>query len=337
MKIIKNKEDRNSILFYLANLISIFGTAIYTFAISLYVLKITGSSLSFSTTLILSIIPIIAFNPIVGTMVDRFDKKKLAILANFFNGIFLLIIYLISIWKGLSIGIVYLSTFILSSINIIFDVSIDSSIPNIVSKGKIVTINAVNRIIDSISSILGPVVGGIVFVTFDIETFILFNSISFFISSILDYQIDFNLYKSNTSDNSIDVNKKINYFSEIKEGFRYLLSRKNIKDFIIMFIGVNFFISFSVSIPMPIVLNNVLMIPEKNYGFIQSGTPIGMIIGAIIVKKIVSKLKLNNLFSFIGVLMSVGIVLLSIPLMSSLKVEDINFISAYYFIVMMFI
>ncbi len=335
MKIIKNKESQNSILFYLASLISIFGTAIYTFAMSLYVLKVTGSSLSFSSTLILSILPIVFLNPFVGVIVDKYNKKKLVILANILNGIFLLAIYIISVFNGVSIGIIYLSTFVISSINIIFDVSIDSSIPNIVSKEKIVSINAGNRIIDSISSILGPVMGGIVFVIFDIKTFILFNSISFFISSILDWKIDFNLYKNNSLDNDRVINK--NYFIEIKEGFKYLISKKSIKDFIIIFIIYNFFISFSISIPMPIILNNIFMMPEKNYGFIQSGVPIGMIIGAIIVKKIINKLKLNNLLSLIGTLMAAEIILLAIPLMSKINSYNINYLSVYYFFIMMFI
>lgn len=335
MKIIKNKESQNSILFYLASLISIFGTAIYTFAMSLYVLKVTGSSLSFSSTLILSILPIVFLNPFVGVIVDKYDKKKLVILANILNGIFLLGVYIISAFNGISIGIIYLSTFVISSINIIFDVSIDSSIPNIVSKEKIVNINAGNRIIDSISSILGPVMGGIVFVIFDIKTFILFNSISFFISSILDWKIDFNLFKSNSSDNDRSINK--NCFIEIKEGFKYLISKKSIKDFIIIFIIYNFFISFSISIPMPIILNNIFMMPEKNYGFIQSGVPIGMIIGAIIIKKIINKLKLNNLLSLIGTLMAIEIILLAIPLIGKINSYNINYLSVYYFFIMMFI
>lgn len=335
MKIIKNKESQNSILFYLASLISIFGTAIYTFAMSLYVLKVTGSSLSFSSTLILSILPIVFLNPFVGVIVDKYDKKKLVILANLLNGIFLLGIYIISVFNGVSIGIIYLSTFVISSINIIFDVSIDSSIPNIVSKEKIVNINAGNRIIDSISSILGPVMGGIVFVIFDIKTFILFNSISFLISSILDWKIDFKLYKSNSLDDDRSINK--NYFIEIKEGFKYLMTKKSIKDFIIIFIIYNFFISFSISIPMPIILNNIFMIPEKHYGFIQSGVPIGMIIGAIIVKKIIDKLKLNKLLSLIGTLMAIEIILLAIPLIGKINSYNINYLSAYYFFIMMFI
>lgn len=336
MKKIKNKENRNSILFYLASLISIFGTAIYTFAMSLYVLKVTGSSLSFSSNLILSIVPIIILNPIIGVIVDKYDKKKLVILANFINGIFLIVIYIFSTFKGISIGMIYLSTFIISSINIVFDVSIDSSIPNMVSQEKIVNINAGNRIIDSISSILGPVVGGIVFVLFDINIFILINSISFFISAVIDWAIDFNLYKINSSDNTEEKLKKNNYFIEIKEGFRYLMSKKSITDYISIFIIYNFFISFSVSIPMPIILNNILMLPEKNYGLIQSGVPIGMIIGAMLVKKIINKYK-NNLLSFVGIIMAIEIILLSLPLISSLNNFNVNYISAYYFSIMMFI
>lgn len=271
----------------------------------------------------------------MGVIVDKYDKKKLVILANLLNGIFLLGIYIISIFNGVSIGIIYLSTFVISSINIIFDVSIDSSIPNIVSKEKIVNINAGNRIIDSISSILGPVMGGIVFVIFDIKTFILFNSISFLISSILDWKIDFKLYKSNSLDNDRSINK--NYFIEIKEGLKYLMTKKSIKDFIIIFIIYNFFISFSISIPMPIILNNIFMIPEKHYGFIQSGVPIGMIIGVIIVKKIIDKLKLNKLLSLIGTLMAIEIILLAIPLIGEINSYNINYLSAYYFFIMMFI
>ncbi|WP_099346436.1 MFS transporter [Clostridium tertium] len=338
MKLIKNKEDKNAILFYLGSLISIFGTAIYTFAISLYTLKITGSSISFSTTLILSILPIIILNPIVGVIADKFNKKKLVVTANLLNGVFLFIVYLISNWKGLSTGIIYLSTFVVTSINIIFDVSIDSAIPNIVSKEKIVNINAGNRIIDSISSVLGPVFGGIAFAIFNIESFILINSISFLVSAILDTLIDFK-YNSNSeleekSDENIAISK-LNYFKEIAEGFKYLISKRYIIEILAIFIIFNFFISFSVTIPIPIILNNILKIPTKSFGLIQGAIPVGMIIGAFMVKKIIAKYKLNSIFSVTGIIMSVNIILLSIPLFIN-TISNINIYVIYYLVIMIF-
>jgi len=75
----------NLLLFSLGKFVSIFGTSIYTFAIGLYVLKVTGSGLSFATTLFFGLVPIILFNSIAGVMADRFDKKKVVIFMDLLN------------------------------------------------------------------------------------------------------------------------------------------------------------------------------------------------------------------------------------------------------------
>ncbi|WP_411168212.1 MFS transporter [Clostridium sp. MB05] len=332
---LKNKEYKNIILFYLGRFISIFGTSIYTFAMSLYVLKITGSSLSFSTTLILSILPVIILNPIAGVIADKYDRKKLVVIADLLNGLFLFSIYLISIVKGLSVGVIYLSTFVITSINIIFDISIGASIPNIVSREKIVNINSGSRIIDSTSSILGPIIGGIIFSAFNIKSFILFNSISFIFSAFLEVFIDFKYAKNQEKDIFIDKNK-INYIKDIKEGFKYLITQKYIINMLIIFIIFNFFISFSVTIPMPIILNNILELSSKGFGIIQGSIPVGMIVGAFVVKNVISRYKINNIFSIVGILMSINIILLSIPLLFEDNINNTNIYIIYYSIVMIF-
>lgn len=53
----KQKEMKNLLLFSIGKTISVSGSAIYTFALGLYVLKLTGSALSFASTLILGVIP----------------------------------------------------------------------------------------------------------------------------------------------------------------------------------------------------------------------------------------------------------------------------------------
>ncbi|GAA0087017.1 MFS transporter [Clostridium sp. CTA-7] len=332
---LKNKEYKNIILFYIGRFISIFGTSIYTFAMSLYVLKITGSSLSFSTTLILSILPVIILNPIAGVIADKYDRKKLVVIADLLNGLFLFSIYLISILKGLSIGVIYLSTFVITSINIIFDISIGASIPNIVSREKIVNINSGSRIIDSTSSILGPIIGGIIFSAFNIKSFILFNSISFIFSAFLEVFIDFKYSKNQEKDIFIDKNK-INYIKDIKEGFKYLITQKYIINMLIIFIIFNFFISFSVTIPMPIILNNILELSSKGFGIIQGSIPVGMIVGAFVVKNVISRYKINSIFSIVGILMSINIILLSIPLLFEDNINNTNIYIIYYSIVMIF-
>lgn len=70
------RERSNFILYFAGNLMSLFGSAIYTFAIGLYVLKTTNSGISFAATLVMGTLPVILFNPFAGALADKFDKKR---------------------------------------------------------------------------------------------------------------------------------------------------------------------------------------------------------------------------------------------------------------------
>ena len=71
----RNQELRNICLYSIAKTVSLFGSSIYSFALGLYVLQITGSALNFAITLILGTIPMIVMNPFAGVIADKVDKK----------------------------------------------------------------------------------------------------------------------------------------------------------------------------------------------------------------------------------------------------------------------
>lgn len=54
---------KNLVLFLLAKVVIVFGSSIYSFAIGLYVLAVTGSAVNFSITLLLTILPRIILAP----------------------------------------------------------------------------------------------------------------------------------------------------------------------------------------------------------------------------------------------------------------------------------
>ncbi len=71
-----NQELRNICLYVIGKTVSIFGSSIYSFALGLYVLQITGSALNFAITLILGTIPMIVMNPFAGVIADKVDKEE---------------------------------------------------------------------------------------------------------------------------------------------------------------------------------------------------------------------------------------------------------------------
>ncbi|PAB59093.1 MFS transporter [Anaeromicrobium sediminis] len=328
----KSKEYFNFIFFSLGKFISIFGTAIYTFAIGLYVLKLTGSGLNFATTLVLGIIPIIVFNPIGGVMADRFNKKNIVIFMDILNGILFLCLYFISRVYGLNLIMIYISTFLTRTFTTIFATSFEVAIPNIVSDKKLVNINSASKIIDSLSSIMGPLIGGIVFAFMDIHMFILLNGISFILSALCEMLIDFRYNYVN----KIEEKKDISLTKDMKEAFMYIKSEKNIINVFGLFIAINFFISVAITVPLPFIINNVLKLPSKSFGIIEGSFSMGVIIGAIFVYKIMEKFEYKEILMIMSISLSINMILVGIPVIRQVQLSGIFYLIYYTTIMILF-
>lgn len=330
MKKEDSREMSNFVLFLLGKLVSMFGSSVYTFTIGLYVLKLTGSGLSFATNLVLGTIPMIVINPIAGVLADRFDKKKLVVGMDLANGFLLIIIYYLSLNLGLNLTMIYLSTFIMNIFTSIFGISFEAAIPNIVSEKKLMNINSFSKIIDSVSSILGPMIGGIVFAFIDIKAFILINGISFIFSGISEMFIDFKL--NYTPEDKVE--ERAGFVKDIKEGFRYLIERKDIINIVAVLVIVNFFLGFCITIPIPFIINNVLKLGSRNFGIIEGAFPVGMIAGALVVKKIIERISFNKLLAYASYGMAACMLLTGVPVLLVNMKPDILILLVYYSIVM---
>jgi len=311
---INKRETANFIIFSMGKLVSIFGTSIYTFAIGLYILRETGSGLSFATTLAIGTIPIILVNPFAGVIADRFDKKKVVVSMDMLNGVLLLGLYLISSINGLSILMINITLFIMSVFTCFFGISLEAAKPNIVSDKMLMNINSVSKIIDSISSILGPMVGGMVFAFIDIKAFILMNGISFILSSISEMFMDFE-FNNESNKGKVKTKKKINFIIDIKEGFLYVKGKKDIINILSIFVALNFFLGFAISVPLPYIINNVLKLSSTQFGIIEGAFPVGMIIGALFIKKVLEKVSYNTLLIIVSFVISLCMIIIGIPVL----------------------
>ncbi|WP_142238241.1 MFS transporter, partial [Bacillus cereus] len=183
-------------------------------------------------------------------------------------------------------------------------------------------------IIDSISLILGPMLGGIVFAVFDIKTFIIINGISFILSAISILFINFKLCEQNINEEcSI---REINFIEDIKEGYSYLLERKSLKNTFSILISLNFFLGFAVTVPLPYIINTVLNLSSKQFGMIQGTFPIGMIVGAILVKKITDCFSYSYLLKKISFMLAIFMIVSGIPvLFKSIVVNNLVYVTTY--------
>ena len=86
----KKLYDKNFNILVLGQIISLFGSSIQRFALSLYLLDLTGSASVFATILAISMIPVVLISPIAGMLADRGDKKKLMVLLDVLSAVLLM-------------------------------------------------------------------------------------------------------------------------------------------------------------------------------------------------------------------------------------------------------
>ncbi|ETI70413.1 MFS transporter [Neobacillus vireti] len=326
------KEAKNIFLYATGKTISIFGTSIYNFALGLYVLKLTGSAFSFAVTLILGIVPMIIMNPLAGVIADKFNKRTLVVSMDLLSGLLLVLVYLLSNLYGLNLILIYSTTLLLTVFTTFFGVGVEAGKPNMVSEKRLMDINSVGKIIDSVSSILGPMLGGFVFAIFDMETFILINGISFIFSGLSMLFINFKLFNH---ESDVDHSgEKIRFVHDIKDGFRYLVSKKSLMSIFILLITVNFFLGFAVTIPLPYFINTVLKLGSKDFGMIQGAFPLGMILGAVLVKKVTEKISYSNLLKGLRFSLAIFMIISGMPVLPHNLQINPSLYTGFYSVVM---
>lgn len=326
-----NIEQKNLFLFTSGKAVSILGSSIYAFVISLYVLKITGSALNFATTLMLSVIPMILISPVAGVIADRIPKKILVVGMDLICGLLFALLFLYTRTESLSLLVIYLSTVLLNVFTTFFSIAIEAAKPALVSPQKLIQLNAASKLIDSSAAILGPVVGGMVFAFIDLRLLILFNALSFVFSGLTECFIDYHYHQetivllekkvvnSDLYTEAVTVTEPVKsnnaFISELKEGWHYFSKNESLLELFFVFVSLNFLLGFSVNVPAPYIINQLLKLPPSYYGIINSLFPVGLIIGTLTVAQVMKRVSFKKLLITMNAFIALTAAFIGLPLL----------------------
>jgi len=282
------------------------GTQIQDFAMSLYVLKITGSAAKFASVLAITVIPQIILGPICGVFADWFDRKKMMILLDVLSGFIVLsmgIVYKIN--SILPMSYIYFSAVALSVISLLYSFTGSSVIPGIIEKDKLLKANSINSTITSIPQIAGPLFSGIIFGFFGLFYIIVINSISFFISAVFNIIID--IPKNTRKNLKFDFKQ---FKSDFKEGVIFIKNKKIVLKIVICGFFINFALDPLSSTGITYIGKKVLLLSDAEVGTMQSILALGILIGSIVPGIIKSKLPETKIFGRVVIIS--GTIVLSV-------------------------
>ncbi|WP_009904977.1 MFS transporter [Clostridioides difficile] len=212
-----NTFNKNFNLMILGQIISLFGASILKFALSLYILDITGKAEIFATILAVSSIPIIIFSPIGGAIADIFNRRNLMVIFDFSSSITVLVLALFLFNNNGSILLVGIIMTILSVISTMYQPTVQSSTPLLVDNEHLMNANGIVAGVASLTNIAGPVLGGVLYGVIGINAIIVISCVSFFLSAIMEIFIQIPFIKQEQTSNIIKT-----IFIDINDGIVHI-------------------------------------------------------------------------------------------------------------------
>ncbi|PFM08993.1 MFS transporter [Bacillus cereus] len=271
--LLKTNNNFNK-LFY-GQTLSVLGDWFHTVALVTFVYSITESPFMIALTFISKGLPQLLLSPFIGGVVDRFSKKKILIFTDILRGMIVLT-YLFALYK---IEIIFISNICLSVLSCLFEPAKQATLKNIVHQNHFVTANSLSSTMNGFMSIMGASLGGIIAQSLHIEFAFLVNSLSYFISAYFIY---------NMSVPSHDTfSKKKAFFTDIKDGYTYILQTKIILTLIL--VGISWgIIGGAYQLLLTIYAEKIF---HTNIGILYTVQGAGLMMGSLLVNFYISKNK----------------------------------------------
>ena len=145
---------------WFARLISILGTGLTSFGVSVWVYTVTGKATPMVLILLFSILPAIFLAPFSGYLCDKYNRKAIIICADSIAALISVFIYICVSYYEFNYFVLCVFTFLDSCANFFDNNAYQASITTLVSPDEVKTANGMSQIIDSLDSIASPIVAG---------------------------------------------------------------------------------------------------------------------------------------------------------------------------------
>lgn len=234
-------KNKNFVLTFFGALVSNIGAALYTFAVSFYILTLSNNN-ALLQGIYLGVCGLIfvLMSPIAGVLVDRWHKGKTMYLCDYIKGLVILLSGISFIFfKDALFQIVML--FVLGVISNItaafFSPASSALLPIVLKDNQLQQANSYFSVLTSFENILGVVLAGILYSLLDINTLFIIIGSLYLLSAVSEMFIK---YTATKDDNSLTI--KV-FFNDLKDGVKYLYSFKPLLLLIASATLLNFFFS----------------------------------------------------------------------------------------------
>lgn len=281
---------KNFTLLILGQLTSLFGNFILKLALSMYVLEMTGSAAIFAGILSAATIPTILLSPLGGILADRADRRNIMVALDVLNGVSVLCAALF-LSEGNAIVAITILLVILSVLGAFETPTVQACIPTMLQGDNIMKGNAVVNQVASLSYLIAPMLGGVLYSMLGLKPVMYASVVCFFITALFECFIKLGCQSTQGKDGVLSIIKQ-----DFLLSMRYILKEQtNISKMLLLTAFSRFFVMGITIVGLPYIVRTLLGLNARYYGGAESALAVATILGSIIAGLLAEKLKIHKL------------------------------------------
>ena len=266
---------RTFLIIWFGEMISLVGSGMTSFALAVWIFQRTGQATPFAITALMSSLPRIVLAPIAGSLADRWNRRKLMMLADSGDALVTLAAAGLLFTSQLEIWHIYLIAFASAAFAAFQEPAYMASVATLVPKENLARASGLTYVSQSMEMILAPVLAGVFFLAIGLHGVILidFATYLFAIGALLIVRIP------QPEARTAEETTRSSIWADALYGWGYLRARAGLFGLLLFFALVNFLLNLATVLTGPLVLS---FGTPASLGTVEATFGLGLLAGSLV-------------------------------------------------------
>lgn len=280
---------RDFTLVVLGQIISLFGNAILRFALPLYLLRQTESPALFGAVGAAAFIPAVLCAPIGGVVADRVNKRNIMVVLDFSTA-GLILLFTLLLGRAPLVPLMVACLMLLYGIAGAYQPSVQASIPLLAGPEQLTSANAVINMVQTLSALLGPVIGGVLFGAFGLRPILWVGTACFFLSAVMELFIRIPHSPRAAAGSVLSTVRR-----DLGESWRFIRRERPVFLSVMLVLALfNLVLSAALVVGIPVAVVQTLGMSDRRLGLTQGAMGLGGLFGGVLAALLGPRLRLRR-------------------------------------------
>lgn len=256
---------------WLGATVTVFGTTLSAFAIGVWVFEKTGSATDFALIAFFNLLPGLLLSPVIGALVDRFDRRTILILGDVCASLVSLTMVGLLAFGRLEIWWIYLLNAVLSISNMFQMVAFEASFAGLVPREHFARAHGMMQFGQAGAQILAPPLAAVLVGLIQIQGVIFIDFLTFLFGMGMLFTVSLPA--------PAPRGPRASLLRESWQGWTYIRDRPGLVGLVIYLAALNLLLRLGTILMTPLVL---AFASATRLGFVVSAGSIGTLLGGLL-------------------------------------------------------